>query len=122
MTSKKARKQRKRRYQAPAHRRRREVSAHLGPAYLDKEGGKGYPRSVPLRKGDTVLVLRGEAAGREGKVASVDTKAGTVTVEGITYAKADDTKVGKPIHPSNVMITRLDLSDPWRRRRVEKGG
>ncbi len=120
MTSKKARKQRKRRAQAPVHRRRKSVAAHLGPAYLDEEKKK-YPRAVPVRKGDTVLVLRGEAAGREGKVASVNTKNGTILIEGITYSKADDTAVGKPIHASNVIITRLDLSDPWRRRRVERG-
>ena len=121
MVSKKPRKQRKRYYDAPIHKRRRQVSAHLGPSYLDDEK-KAYPRSFPVRKGDTVLILRGEDKGREGKVASVDTKTRRITIEGVTIAKADGTQVAKKIHPSNVIITKLDLSDPWRRRKFEELG
>jgi len=118
MRSRKARKQRKRMFDAPLHSKRKMISAHLGPKYLEDEK-KVYPRSVPLRKGDTVLIVRGEEKGREGKVATIDTRRLSITIEGVTVAKADKTQVAKRIHPSNVIITKLDLSDPWRRKKLE---
>ncbi len=76
-------------------------------------------RSLPLRKGDTVRILRGAYAGMEGKVRSVDLKNFRVTIDGVTREKADGTTVYVPIHPSNLMITKLDLSDKWRSSRLE---
>lgn len=55
-TSTKARKQRKARANAPLHKKRRMVSAHLDSALM-----KEYNvRSVAVRKGDTVRVIRGD--------------------------------------------------------------
>ncbi|MFQ6127636.1 MAG: 50S ribosomal protein L24 [Thermoplasmata archaeon] len=121
MKSSKARKQRKDLHSAPWHKRRRRMAAHLSAKYLGDEK-KAYPRAVPLRKGDTVLVVRGADKGHEGKVATTDTKTMTVTIEGLTRKKADGTQIGKKIHPSNVIITKLDLSDPLRRERIEALG
>ncbi|MFQ5911087.1 MAG: 50S ribosomal protein L24 [Thermoplasmata archaeon] len=121
MKSTKARKQRKELYNAPWHRRRKRMAAHLSPKYLGDEK-KAYPRAVPVRKGDTVLVVRGADKGHEGKVASTDTKSMTITIEGLTRKKADGTQIGKKIHPSNVTITKLDLSDPMRREKIEALG
>jgi hypothetical protein len=42
-----------------------------------------------------------------------------VTVENATIAKADGTQLPKWVHPSNLLITRLDLSDPWRKKKLE---
>jgi large subunit ribosomal protein L24 len=42
-----------------------------------------------------------------------------ITIEGLTYAKADKTQVAKPIHPSNVIIKKLDETDPRRLERFE---
>ncbi|MHC1586789.1 MAG: 60S ribosomal protein L26, partial [Candidatus Hecatellaceae archaeon] len=39
--------------------------------------------------------------------------------DGVTREKADGTTVYVPIHPSNLMITKLDLSDKWRSSRLE---
>ena len=119
--SKKARKQRLSIMTAPQHKRRKMMSARLAPEYLNKKG-KWYPRAVPVRKGDTVVVLRGnkDIKGQEGKVASVDYGAMRITIEGLTQAKADKSMVARKIHPSNVMITKLDESDPWRRRKLEE--
>jgi len=110
-------KQRKMRYNAPIHRRRKMVASHLAEELMLKYN----KRSVTVKKGDTVKIIRGSLKGHIGKVASVDTKKMKITVEGATTAKADKSQVAKPIDPSNVIITHLDLSDPWRSKKIEKG-
>ena len=42
---------------------------------------------MPVTKGDSVRVMRGEDKGKEGKVLRVFTKTGRVTVEGINIVK-----------------------------------
>jgi len=71
-------------------------------------------RSFPVRKGDTVKVMRGDDKGKEGKVRSVDLKRERITVEGVVVARSDLSEVPRPIHPSNVMITKLELKDKQR--------
>ncbi|MFQ5919515.1 MAG: 50S ribosomal protein L24 [Thermoplasmata archaeon] len=121
MASRQARKQRRRMHRSPLHRRGRLIRAHLSPKYLE-DPKVNYPRSLPLRQGDTVQIMRGAHRGEEGKVSRVDRRHFRVYVEGITVAKADGTEVGRPVHPSNLLITRLDMTDPWRRRLVERVG
>jgi large subunit ribosomal protein L24 len=75
--------------------------------------------SVPVRKGDTVRVLRGDRKGLEGKVTSVDQKNFRVFIEGVTREKVDGTTTLVPIHPSKVMITGLSLDDRWRRESLK---
>jgi large subunit ribosomal protein L24 len=117
MQSKQARKQRKALYNAPTHVKRRMTSSHLSDQLM-KEYQK---RSTRVIAGDTVKVLRGDenVRGLEGKVSSVDTNTGRVIVEGVTMAKADGTQVARPIHSSNLVITKLDLNDPWRKRKLQ---
>ncbi len=91
------------------------MSAHLSPELRAKYG----TRSFPVRTGDTVLIMRGDFKGVTGKVVRVDRKRLRVYVEGVTRRKVDGTTVLVPIHVSNVMITKLDLSDPWRKRKLE---
>jgi large subunit ribosomal protein L24 len=116
MKSTKARKQRKALFNAPAHARRRSVASHLSEG-LKRDYNK---RSAHVISGDTVMVIRGdeEIIGTEGKVASVDTRTGRLTIEGITIPQADGTEVNRPIHASNVMITKLDVSDNWRKNKL----
>jgi large subunit ribosomal protein L24 len=76
-------------------------------------------RSFPVRKGDTVRILRGAYAGVEGKIRKVDLKNFRVTIDGVTREKADGTTVYVPVHPSNLMLVKLDLSDKWRSSRLE---
>jgi large subunit ribosomal protein L24 len=121
MKSRKARRQRKELHTDPWHKRRKRMSAHLSEKYIGDEK-KAYPRAVPIRKGDTVRELRGGDKGHEGKVASTDTKSMTITIEGLTLKKADGTQIGKKIHPSNLEIVKLDLSDPLRREKFEALG
>ena len=116
VSSVKPSRQRKALYQAPLHVRRKLLSANLSPELRSKY----FIRSLPVRKGDTVRVMRGAYKGVEGKVRRVDLKKLRVYVEGVTVEKADGTTVHVPIHPSNLMITKLDLSDKWRAKRLER--
>jgi large subunit ribosomal protein L24 len=116
-SSTKARKQRKARANAPIHKRKRMVSAHLDSALM-----KEYNvRSVAVRKGDTVRVIRGDKdfKASDAKVASVDLKSLKLIIENVTIPKADGTQKPKPVDPSNVLLTRLDLSDPWRKEKLD---
>ncbi len=116
-SSTKARKQRKARANAPLHKKKRMVSAHLDSALM-----KEYNvRSVAVRKGDTVRVIRGDKdfKASEAKVASVDLKHMKLIIENITVPKADGTQKPKPVDPSDVLLTKLELSDPWRKEKLD---
>lgn len=117
MVSSQPRKQRKFFFNAPLHKRRKFLSAHLSEDLMVKYNR----RSVPIVKGDTVKIMRGEYKGHVEKVARVDVKRGRVEIEGVTLTKADGKKVPRPVHPSNLLITKLNLTDPWRREFLEKG-
>ena len=114
--SKKPSKQRKRFFKAPLHRRGKIMSVHLSGELR----AKYRVRSVPIRVGDKVIVLRGDHRGIEGKVIKVDRKNYRVHIEGITRENSKGDKVYIPIHYSNLMITELDLSDEYRKRKLEK--
>jgi large subunit ribosomal protein L24 len=111
-------KQRKRLFQAPYHVRGKIISAHLSPELRDSYD----TRSLPVRKGDTVRILRGDYKGVEGKVLRVDRKKYRIFIEDITRQKADGTTVLVPIHPSKVEIIRLNLDDKNRKRILERKG
>ena len=104
------RKQRKALYTAPLHIRRKLMSANLSKD-LRADIGK---RSLPIKVGDKVQVVRGDFKGHEGKVESIDAKRYKVTVEGVTLSKPDGNAVLLPIHPSNLMIIEADLKDERR--------
>ncbi len=109
------RKQRKRQAQAPLHERHRQVRATLSDDLREEYG----TRSVRVNAGDTVEVLRGDAAGETGEVLAVDLKAATVSVEGVTIEKADGEEVPRPLDASNLRVTDLDLADDRRQDRLE---
>ncbi|MCL1983826.1 MAG: 50S ribosomal protein L24 [Methanomassiliicoccaceae archaeon] len=116
--SSKARVQRKNLYNAPAHKRSRNVSAHLSSELREKYG----IRSARVCKGDTVVLIRGneDIRGNEGKVMDIITEDGRVVVDGITVDQADGTSVARPVHASNLVITKLDLKDEWRAEILSK--
>ena len=117
MKSMMPRKQRKEMFNAPLHKRRKWLSSHLEEKLLLKYD----KRSISVIKGDTVKVMRGSFRGHEDKVAHVNVRKRYIEIEGITMSKADGNKIAKPIHPSNVLITKLNLTDKWRRKKLERG-
>jgi large subunit ribosomal protein L24 len=117
MVSIKPRNQRREMYNAPQHKKRKWIASHLEENLLIKYD----KRSIPVVKGDTVRVMRGSFKGHEDKIANVNTRRRHLEVEGITMSKADGKKIAKPIHASNVVITKLNLVDKWRRKKLERG-
>ncbi|RDD53568.1 MAG: 50S ribosomal protein L24 [Candidatus Korarchaeota archaeon NZ13-K] len=117
-TSHKPSKQRKYLYNAPLHHRAKIMSAPLSEELRSKYG----IRSLPVRRGDRVRVVRGDFRGSEGEVISVDRKRYRIAIKGIVRKKADGTEVPVPIHPSKVVITKLNLKDEARRRILERRG
>jgi len=118
MKTKKPSKQRKRLYNAPNHRRGVILSAHLSSDLRQSHN----TRSVPLRTGDTVRVLRGDYKGFEGKILRVDRKKYKIFIDGINREKADGTSILVPIHPSKVEVVRLNLEDKWRNKILKRKG
>ena len=109
-SSKKTRKQRKYRYNAPLHAKRKFVGSHLS-----NELRKKYNRrSIPIIKGDKVKVLRGQFKGHNGKVELVNVKESKIIVSGMEIQKKDGNKVQLMINPSNVIIEDLNLEDKKR--------
>ena len=77
-------------------------------------------RSMPIRKGDTVTILRGAFRDVEGKVTQAGKKVVSIYVEGVTKEKSDGSTIFVPIHPSKVMITKINLDDKWRKDILER--
>jgi len=117
MTSIKPRKQRYMLYNAPLHKKRKWISAHLAENLLLKYDR----RSLPVVKGDTVKVMRGNFRGHEDKIAKVNVRDQTVEIEGVVITTAKGTKIAKPIHANTLLITKLNVTDKWRREKLEKG-
>src|SRR5438045_8809225 len=68
-----------------------------------------------VTKGDTVRVMRGDDAGKEGKILRVFTKTGRVVVDGVNIVKkhrratrpeeqSQIMELPAPVHASNVML------------------
>ena len=135
MVSKKAGKQRQAQADAPIHVRRKRIRARL----VSDNPDLALIRTVTVRVGDEVEVLRGDfgfpnsvkadsrgkrlgqsrgRAGVKSRIVGVDTKSGYVLVEGVTTSTADGKEEALPIHPSNLIITKLNDGDPLRIKRI----
>ena len=109
-------KQRKMLFEAPDHIRHRLFAAHLSPELRATHIAK----SLPVRSGDTVRVMRGDRKGFEGKITRINLKKYRIYLEGLTREKVDGTTIFVPVHPSKIMITRLNLDDKWRKKILER--
>jgi large subunit ribosomal protein L24 len=110
IASKQPRKQRKYRYNLPLHLRHKLLSANLS-----KDLRKKYSRrSFPLRKSDTVKIMRGKFKKKTGKVSIVNLSKLKVAIEGVQVQKKDGTKVNIYFDPSNLQIIELNLEDTER--------
>src|SRR3972149_602554 len=104
-------KQRKQLFNAPAHQRHKLMAARLSPDQIASKGVK----TLPVRKGDTIRVMRGDHKGFEGKISRVDLKSYRIYIEGLTREKVDGSNIFVPVHPSKVMIKNLSLDDKLRK-------
>jgi large subunit ribosomal protein L24 len=90
--------------------------------------------TMPVTKGDNVRVMRGEEAGKEGKIIRVYPKTGRVTIEGINIVKrhrkarraeeqSQIMEMPAPMHHSNVMLLDPKGGAPTRvRYRIDDDG
>jgi large subunit ribosomal protein L24 len=116
--SKKPGKQRKFLFNAPIHLRRKILSAHLSKELRTKY----KKRSMPVRKGDEILVMRGKFKGKNGKISRVDLNKYRVYIDGIGRKRTVGTDVQVSLNPSNLLITNLNLGDKRRVKKIEKKG
>ena len=112
------RKQRKFIYKAPLHIRHNLMSVSLSEELREQY----HRRSLPVKNGDTIKVMRGDFKDHEGKIEKVDLKNYRVMIEGMSVQKPDGNKVYHPVHPSNLMIIELDMEDDERNDIVERKG
>ncbi len=110
------RKQRKFRLNAPKHIKSKFISSHLADDLKEKY----QRRSVRVRVGDKVKVLRGQFNGKTGKVERIDVKKEKLYINGVEMQKKDGSKVFYGINPSNVMITELTLEDKRRSESLKR--
>jgi large subunit ribosomal protein L24 len=103
-------------YNAPNHKKRKYISAPLSPNLRAEYG----TRSMPVIADDTVSITKGDRKLAEGRVLRVNTKDLKIYVEGVTRTRQDGSTVQIPIRAENVMITRLNLDDVWRRDMLER--
>lgn len=116
--SKKARKQRKYRYNAPLHLKQKFIHAHLSKELRKKYGR----RNIGLKKGDAVTVMRGQFRKHAGKIDRINLKESKAYITGIEIAKKDGTKTTMPIDPSNLVITELNTDDKMRDKILKRKG
>lgn len=112
MMSSKPNKQRSASFNADLMGRRERVAAHLS-----KELRSQYKRrSMALKRGDEVKVIRGEYAGKTGTITDINLKGYKILVSGITLKRTIGTEKQVPIEPSNVVITSMNLEDNARQK------
>lgn len=114
--SKQPRKQRRYNYSAPLHIKQKFVNVHIS-----KELRKKYnKRSVGLKKGDSVKILRGKFKGHTGTVEKINLKKSKAIINGAEFTKKDGSKLPFLIAVSNLIITELNIEDKKRRKSIER--
>lgn len=110
------RKQRKYRHNAPLHVRQKFVAASLSKTLRERFG----KRSMSLRKGDEVEVMRGSFRGRRGVVERVDLSKTKIYIDEIKVKKSDGSEVMRALQPSNLRIVKLNLDDKKRQAILDR--
>jgi large subunit ribosomal protein L24 len=116
--SKQPRKQRKALYTYKNHQRSKLLSTRVADFVREEYGIK----SLPLRVGDEVRVVKGEFRDFEGEVIEI-TKNQRAKIKEATFDKADGTQFHPSIHISKLIITKLGKEkklDPWRAKIIER--
>lgn len=108
-------KNRKARFNAPSHKRRLLMSAHLSKD-LQKQYGV---RSLPVREGDTIMVMRGHQKEKSGVVNQVYRKKWFIYTDKIIREKSKGQTVSIAIRPNDCQLTDLKL-DSSRKRLIEQ--
>ena len=109
------RKCRKAHFSAPSHLRYKLMSANLAKDLRDKYNVK----SLPLRRDDEVMVVRGNYKDSKGKVNTVYRKRWCIYIDKVSETKQNGASIKIPINASNVVITKLKLT-PDRQHLIDR--
>jgi large subunit ribosomal protein L24 len=118
ITSRKPGKQRKALFNYQNHQRSKLLSTRLADFLREEYGIK----SLPLRVGDNVRIIRGEFKDFEGEVTEI-LKNQRAKVKEAVFEKTDGTQFHPAIHVSNLIITKFKdekKMDPWRASMIER--
>jgi len=95
-----------------------ETRRALPVSLVDELRGRYGRRSFPIRKGDSVVVTKGDYKGVEGAVTRVEPRKSFVYVEGVTRESADGKQIPVPLNSSCLVIKKLKLDDKLRQRKI----
>jgi large subunit ribosomal protein L24 len=115
VSSKSPGKQRKKIFDSPVHANKNRLKCRLDE-FLQEQYGL---RSLVVKTGDLVKIMRGQFRDTEGKVIRVDYKDVQVFLDSATVTKADGKEVNIPIHPSNIKLVKLEMNDE-RKQLIER--
>ena len=118
ITSRKPGKQRKALFNYQSHQRSKLLSTRVADFLREEYGIK----SLPLRVGDNVRIIRGEFKDFEGEVTEI-LKNQRAKVKEAVFEKTDGTQFHPAIHVSNLIITKFKdekKMDPWRASMIER--
>lgn len=73
-------------------------------------------RSISVKKGDLVRIMRGQFRDTEGKVLGVDYSTIRLLVDGASTTKSDGKEARVPLHPSILMLVKLEMNDERKKR------
>lgn len=105
--------ERKKYYSEKLHKKKKRVHAHLSKDLRGKL--KKKTRSLQIRKGDTVKVMRGSKKGKEAKVSRVNTVRKKIYLEGVSVTNARAKEMPVALEPSNLLLVGLE-STPERKK------
>ncbi|MGQ4911412.1 MAG: 50S ribosomal protein L24 [Candidatus Thorarchaeota archaeon] len=106
-SSKSPRKQRRKIRNSPLHAKKALLKCRLDE-FLQEEYGL---RSLVVKRGDLVRIMRGQFRDTEGKVIRVDYGKSRVFLDSATVTKSDGKEINLPMHPSNLMLVKLEMDD-----------
>lgn len=118
LKSKKPRKQRKALFNYKGHQRSKLLSTRVADFLREEYGIK----SLPLRVGDDVRIVKGEFKDFEGEIIEI-TDNQRAKIKEAKFEKSDGTEFNPSIHISNLIITKLTKEkkmDPWRASLIER--
>jgi large subunit ribosomal protein L26e len=100
---------------APSSVKRKLMSCHLAKALRDQ-----YKiRSLPIKRGDEVKILKGKAKGKSGKVVQVYRKRNCIYVDKVQREKQNGQTVFLPIKPCYCVVEKL-LINKDRSKTIER--
>ncbi|CAI2383308.1 unnamed protein product [Moneuplotes crassus] len=110
------RKNRKRHFTAPSHIRRKIMSCPLSKELREQHG----IRSMPVRRGDTIKVVRGYYKTKAGRVKHVSRQRWSIWAKSVSHEIYNGKTVGIALHPSNCVITKLNTKRKDRQEIIDR--